>query len=191
MDEGDAESRTGSEAEAAQPDNHQNLHPVLEELVLALLLRDPLYDLDEPPIWFDDANPEPYLELVDLGLIEGINYQLPPNGGLQMHITYPVRLTEKGRVVADAIRRRRALISDTSGRGHVFVSYVRDDSESVDWLCSRLEAAGVRTWRDTDQLLPGQDWKPLFVVRSNAGPDSLHASLLTARLVTGHICAKN
>jgi hypothetical protein len=159
MDEGDAESRTGSEAEGAQADDNQNLDPVLEELVLALLLRDPLYDLDEPPIWFDDANPEPYLELVDLGLIEGIDYQEPPNSGLQMHFTFPVRLTEKGRVAADAIRRRRTLTSDASGRGHVFVSYVREDSEIVDWLCSRLEGAGVRTWRDTDQLLPGEDWK--------------------------------
>jgi hypothetical protein len=41
----------------------------------------------------------------------------------------------------------------------VFVSYVRDDSAVVDQLCADLENAGVRTWRDIDQLLPGDDWK--------------------------------
>ncbi len=41
----------------------------------------------------------------------------------------------------------------------VFVSYVRDDSAVVDQLCVDLKNAGVLTWRDIDQLLPGDDWK--------------------------------
>jgi hypothetical protein len=122
-------------------------------------------------MWFDDANPEPYLELVDLGLVEGIHYREPPDGGLEMNFTHPVRLSEKGRVTAEAIRRRRTVADDASGRGHVFVSYVRDDSEVIDWLCSRLEGAGVRTWRDTDRRLV-MIGRPLFVVRSDEGPDS-------------------
>lgn len=43
--------------------------------------------------------------------------------------------------------------------GHVFVSYVREDSARVDWLCQVLEAAGIPVWRDTAQLWPGQDWR--------------------------------
>jgi hypothetical protein len=41
----------------------------------------------------------------------------------------------------------------------VFVSYVRDDSAVVDQLCADLKNAGVPTWRDNDQLLPGDNWK--------------------------------
>jgi hypothetical protein len=43
--------------------------------------------------------------------------------------------------------------------GHVFISYVREDSHHVDQLQARLESAGVRVWRDTVDLWPGQDWR--------------------------------
>ena len=43
--------------------------------------------------------------------------------------------------------------------GHAFVSYVHEDTERVDWLCRELESAGIRVWRDIDQLWPGEDWK--------------------------------
>jgi hypothetical protein len=43
--------------------------------------------------------------------------------------------------------------------GHVFISYVREDSPNVDRLQSSLEAAGVRVWRDTSDLWPGEDWR--------------------------------
>jgi hypothetical protein len=42
---------------------------------------------------------------------------------------------------------------------HAFVSYVRDDSHLVDRLQHRLESAGVRVWRDTADLWPGEDWR--------------------------------
>lgn len=42
---------------------------------------------------------------------------------------------------------------------HVFISYVREDSENVDWLQRKLEAAGIRVWRDTAELWPGEDWR--------------------------------
>lgn len=46
-----------------------------------------------------------------------------------------------------------------SAQPHVFLSYVREDSETVDRIQEILEAAGVRVWRDTEDLWPGQDWR--------------------------------
>jgi len=43
--------------------------------------------------------------------------------------------------------------------GHVFISYVREDSHEVDKLQRTLEAAGVSVWRDTADLWPGEDWR--------------------------------
>jgi hypothetical protein len=43
--------------------------------------------------------------------------------------------------------------------GHVFISYVREDARDVDKLQLVLEAAGVRVWRDTADLWPGEDWR--------------------------------
>jgi hypothetical protein len=43
--------------------------------------------------------------------------------------------------------------------GHVFISYVREDSRDADRLQQVLEKAGVRVWRDTENLWPGWDWQ--------------------------------
>src|SRR5215472_6338391 len=43
--------------------------------------------------------------------------------------------------------------------GHAFISYVREDGGRVDRLHAALEDAGVRVWRDTAHLWPGQDWR--------------------------------
>ena len=43
--------------------------------------------------------------------------------------------------------------------GHVFISYVREDGAHVDWLQDSLETAGIRVWRDTADLWPGEDWR--------------------------------
>jgi ATP-dependent Clp protease ATP-binding subunit ClpB len=43
--------------------------------------------------------------------------------------------------------------------GHAFMSYVREDSAEADRLQQVVEAAGVRVWRDTADLWPGQDWR--------------------------------
>jgi hypothetical protein len=43
--------------------------------------------------------------------------------------------------------------------GHVFVSYVHEDSARVDVLCDHLRLAGIRVWRDVDDLWPGDDWR--------------------------------
>ena len=44
-------------------------------------------------------------------------------------------------------------------RGHVFISYVHEDSAKVEMLRRSLEDSGVRVWLDTADLLPGQDWE--------------------------------
>jgi TIR domain len=43
--------------------------------------------------------------------------------------------------------------------GHAFISYVREDGDRVDRLQAALDDAGVRVWRDTAHLWPGQDWR--------------------------------
>lgn len=43
--------------------------------------------------------------------------------------------------------------------GHVFISYVRENKRAVDLLQRALEAEGVRVWRDTADLWPGEDWR--------------------------------
>jgi GntR family transcriptional regulator len=52
-----------------------------------------------------------------------------------------------------------AAIGEASVAGHVFISYVREDSRQVDRLQQALEAVGVPVWRDTADLWPGQDWR--------------------------------
>lgn len=42
---------------------------------------------------------------------------------------------------------------------HVFISYVREDSERVDSLCAVLEAAQIPYWRDRSALGPGDAWR--------------------------------
>jgi hypothetical protein len=42
---------------------------------------------------------------------------------------------------------------------HAFISYVREDADRVDRLQRILEAAGVKVWRDTADLWPGEDWR--------------------------------
>jgi ribosomal protein S18 acetylase RimI-like enzyme len=44
-------------------------------------------------------------------------------------------------------------------RGHVFVSYVREDSTEVALLQHALESAGIQVWRDTADLWPGDNWR--------------------------------
>ena len=59
----------------------------------------------------------------------------------------------------------------TSVQGQVFISYVRENSDRVNWLSGVLEAAGIPVWLDTAQLWPGQDWRA--VIRRAIREDSL------------------
>ena len=54
--------------------------------------------------------------------------------------------------------------------GHVFISYVRENSHAVDELQQTLESAGIKVWRDTDDLWPGEDWRERIrrAITSNA-----------------------
>jgi hypothetical protein len=47
----------------------------------------------------------------------------------------------------------------SDGGKRVFISYVREDSDQVDGLCSLLEDAGIPYWRDKSDLGPGENWK--------------------------------
>jgi hypothetical protein len=49
-------------------------------------------------------------------------------------------------------------MSDVDGK-HVFLSYVKEDTEAVDRLCEVLEAAQIPYWRDRKSLGPGDIWK--------------------------------
>lgn len=49
-------------------------------------------------------------------------------------------------------------MSDQEGK-HVFISYVREDSETVDELCAVLDAAQIPYWRDRTALGPGDAWR--------------------------------
>lgn len=42
---------------------------------------------------------------------------------------------------------------------HVFISYVREDSEAVDRLCKDLTAVGVKVWLDRNDITPGVRWR--------------------------------
>lgn len=44
-----------------------------------------------------------------------------------------------------------------AGRGHVFLSHVREDSDDIDRLQLLFQAAGIPVWRDTSRLWPGDD----------------------------------
>jgi hypothetical protein len=51
-------------------------------------------------------------------------------------------------------------VSERAGlSGHAFISYVHENSRQVDQLQRTLEEAGIRVWRDTDDLWPGEDWR--------------------------------
>ena len=55
--------------------------------------------------------------------------------------------------------------------GHAFISYGRQDAQRVDALQQILTRAGIRVWRDTADLWPGQDWKT--EIRRAIGEDAL------------------
>jgi hypothetical protein len=53
---------------------------------------------------------------------------------------------------------------------HVFVSYLRNNSELVDRLTADLRANGVTVWLDRDSIRPGEDWQTAIrsAIRSGA-----------------------
>jgi hypothetical protein len=61
--------------------------------------------------------------------------------------------------LSDGDRPRLGLQPQPRLTGHAFISYVHEDSPEVDRLQRILEASGVRVWRDTADLWPGEDWR--------------------------------
>ena len=51
------------------------------------------------------------------------------------------------------------MASSDSSPGHAFLSYVREDAAIIDRLERILTASGVKVWRDTSALWPGEDWR--------------------------------
>lgn len=58
----------------------------------------------------------------------------------------------------------------SDGVKHVFVSYVREDTEQVNKLCALLDAAQIPYWCDRTSLAPGEHWKQTIrdAIRSGA-----------------------
>ena len=69
----------------------------------------------------------------------------------------------------DASLRGQGTQSEGVQAGHVFISYVREDSGRVDRLKALLDQAGIRSWRDISELEPGQDWKAEIRAAIRAG----------------------
>lgn len=61
--------------------------------------------------------------------------------------------------VTGLIRTRWIMPTSPANIGHVFISYVSDDSEIVDRLQHDLESFGIAVWRDRSSLGPGDRWK--------------------------------
>jgi TIR domain len=51
------------------------------------------------------------------------------------------------------------IVRESGTAGHAFISYVHDDADRVDRLQQFLKDAGIRVWRDTDSLWPGDIWR--------------------------------
>jgi hypothetical protein len=53
---------------------------------------------------------------------------------------------------------------------HVFLSHVREDAVRIERLSADLEARGIRTWIDRNQIKPGQRWQDAIedAIRSGA-----------------------
>jgi hypothetical protein len=44
----------------------------------------------------------------------------------------------------------------------IFISYAREDLETAKKLRDDLEKAGIKTWLDKEDLLPGQKWRTII-----------------------------
>jgi hypothetical protein len=93
------------------------------------------------------------LHNIDCGAIRAGHYQLL-TAAVRSHPDNPVfrRLAES--YLGINVSQLRIRVT-----GHAFISYVRDDSLKVDALQQVLENSGVRVWRDTADLWPGEDWR--------------------------------
>jgi TIR domain len=47
--------------------------------------------------------------------------------------------------------------------GHVFISYSRRDTETVEKIVARLETEGIEAWIDREDIVPGKQWRKQIV----------------------------
>jgi hypothetical protein len=93
-------------------------------------------------------------------------------GGLHLSFTVPLLIGARLPPVLDTARwlgsagapRRPAGVFDRPEAAHpshgdVFVSYVREDSPTVDRLVAALNARGLDVWQDTRRIAPGDHWR--------------------------------
>ncbi len=63
------------------------------------------------------------------------------------------------RSLITAFRKLQDLMTDSSEKKKVFISYAREDIETAGKLYYDLRKAGLEPWMDKIDLLPGQIWK--------------------------------
>jgi len=64
---------------------------------------------------------------------------------------------------------------------HLFLSYAKEDAESVRRIRARLQKAGLQPWLDEHDLLPGQDWDA--AIRSAIRSSEAFVAFLSTRAV--------
>jgi hypothetical protein len=76
-------------------------------------------------------------------------------------IEVPTSAAELRIMLSPASKIRAPLLDTPHSRagGHVFISYVTEDSKTVDRLQRDLEKSGITVWRDRSSLGPGDLWK--------------------------------
>ena len=66
----------------------------------------------------------------------------------------------------------------------VFISYAREDIEIAKKLRYDLDKAGIRTWLDKEDLIPGQDWKA--VIHKEIKESDYFIALLSSKSLSKH-----
>jgi hypothetical protein len=73
---------------------------------------------------------------------------------------YKIAVTQKtGRECQRAIAALQPAARADESAPHIFVSYLREDRETVDRLCDDLRSAGLHVWLDREKIVPGERWK--------------------------------
>lgn len=74
--------------------------------------------------------------------------------------------------------------------GHVFLSYVHEDTDEVDRLGAVLAAQGILVWRDRDNLWPGQSWKIEIRKADHSGQSRVRGVFLQQQCREGSVLPK-
>jgi hypothetical protein len=97
---------------------------------------------------------------------EARGYRLAADQWLVTEPLSAADLLRNGRLLMEA---RKRIGSGDAKHNMAFVSYVREDRETVDRLVDDLRKFGVGVWRDVDALNPGHDWRAEVASRVESG----------------------